>query len=50
MGYYDHVPLEIAVNLWEGQTLNCKCLKFVAFFMEGQESESHIIEEDVIGN
>ena len=49
MKYYDHVPLEMAVTLCEGQTLNYKCLKLVAFFMEIQQSEAHILEEHVIG-
>lgn len=49
MEYFDHVPLEMAVTVWEGQTLNCKCLKLVAILMEAQQLESHIIEEHIIG-
>ena len=37
MEYYDHVPLEVVVTLWEVWTLNYRCLKIVAFFMEDQE-------------
>ena len=49
MGYCDHVPLKMTLKLWEGQTLNYKYLKLVSFLMEGQDLESHIIEEHVIG-